>query len=74
MPSTPLRLRQSTHVKSAEYDSSSGELHVTYHDGGTYTYHGVSEDVAMGLQSAESVGKYMHGEVRGQFRHTRRHR
>ena len=55
----------SSNVASVAYERSTQTLAVTFLHGGTYHYSGVPEDIYLGLLSAESVGSFLHQNVKG---------
>lgn len=55
----------SSTVASTNYNPETGHLDVTFHGGRSYQYSGVSEETAAGIESAKSVGGYLHSAVIG---------
>ena len=56
----------SSNVASIGFDRATQTLAVTFLHGGTYHYGpGVPEDIYLGLLSAESVGSFLHQNVKG---------
>lgn len=43
------------------------DLFITFNSGGTYRYDGVQESVFEEMLAAESVGKFFHARIKGQF-------
>lgn len=68
---TPLKPVQSTMIAAHGYDAASRTLAVHFHKG-THVHHfmDVPPEVAAGLDSAESIGRYFNANVRGKFEHT----
>jgi hypothetical protein len=62
---------QSSSVRSIGYDKESGELHVTFNDGGRYMYHGVPENVHQSLMMSGSKGNFLHHNVKNAFEFTK---
>ncbi len=61
-------------VKSSQVESighAGDTLHVKFRNGGTYTYAGVPESMFHNARSADSVGSYLHKNVKGKFPHTK---
>jgi hypothetical protein len=50
----------STLIKEFFYDPEKQQLHVTFHSGGQYTYHGVTDTEHEKFQNAPSLGKHFH--------------
>lgn len=48
-----------SHIEAVKYDAEKQHLTVTYRGGRDYTYGGVSQDFADGLDAAESKGRYL---------------
>lgn len=55
----------SSHVESTQYDPDLGHLTVTFAGGRRYRYSGVSKETAAGIDTAESLGQYLHAHVIG---------
>ena len=62
----------SSHVDGAEYDAAMAQLHVRFHSGAEWTYHGVPQSAADDLMSAPSPGRHMHTIIKPNYRATRR--
>jgi len=62
-----VRALVSSNVAMAQYDRHHRILRVTFHDGKTYPYQGVSHEVALGLIHASSPGSYVHEHLKGKF-------
>jgi hypothetical protein len=62
---------QSSTIRSAGYDKKSGDLHVTFQDGGKYVYHGVTPDKYEAFQMAASKGSWLHHNLKGQHEFTK---
>jgi hypothetical protein len=58
---------ESTCLTDVFYNGDTNDLTVSFASGGTYTYSGVPAEVAQGLVSAPSKGKYMHAAVLGKY-------
>ena len=65
MPWTPL---DSSNLEAYDYDREQGILHVKFRGGRTYSYRDVPADVAEGLGTAESAGRYFAEMIRERFR------
>lgn len=66
MAFTDIPFRPSTNIKSVAYDPEDQVMEIVFHDGGTYRYHGVSEETAHGFETADSAGGYFHAFVKHQ--------
>lgn len=53
------------------YDSPSNILRISFRNGGTYDYHGVSDDIAKQFLSAPSKGGYYAQFIKGRFNQQR---
>lgn len=60
----PLR---STSLAAADYDPETEELVITFHNGLSYTYDGVPEQVYQDLLAAASPGTYYHAVIKGTY-------
>jgi len=58
-----------SNVEAHEYSPETGHLTVTYKGGRQYRYQGVPQEIADGLESAQSKGSYLHSSVIGKFKH-----
>ena len=70
-PNFTMQPCQSSQVKAYGHCSATNTLCVEFANGGTYHYHGFSADDYANLTKAESVGKYLHSNVKGKFKHTK---
>lgn len=52
------------------HDPRSNELHVTFHNGHTYTYDNVTPESYMNLMKAPSLGQHFHAHIKS--KHTYR--
>jgi hypothetical protein len=57
--------KKSSNVASTSYDPELGQLTVQFASGSRYRYEGVSKDTASGIDTADSVGRYLHAHVIG---------
>lgn len=62
---------KSTQVSDFGYDPTHKVLKVSFSNGGTYHYHGVTPELFGKLKGAESVGKFMNAHVKGKFKHAK---
>jgi hypothetical protein len=60
---------QSSSIRSIGYSPESRELHVNFHDTGTYVYHGVTPEKYEALMMASSKGSFLHHNIKGQHEH-----
>lgn len=60
---------KSSNIEAIGHDGDT--LHVKYKNGGTYTYAGVSESTFHAVKSAESVGRFLHANVKGKYDHAK---
>ena len=61
----------SSQIGQVGYDPQSLTLRIKYNSGGVYDYAGVPQAKYDALMNAESLGKYFHGEIRGNFSYTK---
>ena len=61
----------SSNVAAFRYDDASRTLHVRFKSGHTYSYADVPDHHLDGLQSADSVGKYLREHIIGVHEHKR---
>ena len=55
----------SSSVDSATWDPETGEVSVTFHNGGSYTYGDMDAQEWARFKAAPSVGKFVHQALRG---------
>lgn len=60
---------ESSNIEAIGHDGDA--LHVKYKGGGTYTYAGVPESMFHNARSSDSVGTYLHTNVKGKFDHAK---
>jgi len=65
-----MRPVESSNIDSVGYDRESRELRVRFKNGGLYSYEGVPEETHQELIEADSVGEYLHQNVKGTYPHT----
>ena len=56
-----------SNILAHEYDPETNHLTVTFAGGRQYRYSGVSQEIASGLNKADSKGRYLHASVIGKF-------
>jgi hypothetical protein len=54
-------------ISAYDYDPTTMELEITFRSGRTYTYSGVTPDVAAGFAAASSKGSYFNEEIKGSY-------
>jgi hypothetical protein len=59
----------SSHVNRVGHDPETGDLHVEWDNGKTSIYSGVPPALADDVSNAWSVGKALHGQIKGKFPH-----
>lgn len=57
----------SSHVTNVGYDDDTKSLTVTFANGKTAAYAGVSEEMALQLSTAPSVGTMLREQIKGQY-------
>lgn len=58
---------KSSNIESVAYDSEARLLHVKTKAGTTYEYSGISPELHQGLLNANSVGSYIHQNLKEKF-------
>lgn len=58
---------RSTSIDRVGYDSDTQELEVRFVNGQSYTLTGVPPDIANGLITADSPGRYFNQHLKGQY-------
>ena len=59
----------SSNINAIGYDPDSMKLTVEFKSGGTYEYAGVDPAMYTQFLQAESIGKFFHANIKGQFDH-----
>lgn len=62
---------KSSQIHSHGYDAATNTLVVQFNSGHVYHYHGVKADKYANLQKAESVGSFLHSQIKGKHEHVR---
>jgi KTSC domain len=57
----------SSNIRAVDYDSDSETLELEFTDGSVYQYTGVPQGEHEALMSADSKGKYFHGNIKGRY-------
>lgn len=71
MPKESFKPVKSSNIAATAYDPATKELQVEFKDGSIYSYTGVTPDIATGLASVESPGRFLHQQVKGKFDFTK---
>ena len=58
-------------VEGHSYSPETGQLTIIFRGGRRYSYTGVPEDIAIGMDTAESRGAYLHANIIGKYEHAR---
>lgn len=61
----------SSNVASVGYDLSTLTLEVEFNDGSVYQYFDVPDTVYQELMRAGSIGKFLHANIKNNYRYTR---
>jgi hypothetical protein len=61
----------SSMASTISYNEETQELIITYNSGKSYAYAGVTEDVAVGVSNAASVGEFINSEIKGRYQYRR---
>ena len=62
---------KSSNVASVGYEPSTKTMEVEFKDGSIYHYHGVESTIHSDLVSSKSIGKFLHANVKGQYKHSK---
>ena len=62
---------QSSNVAEVGYDPNTMTLEVAFHSGGVYQYFDVPEIVFQEMLRADSVGKFLHAQVKNSYRYSK---
>ena len=62
---------QSSNVAEVGYDPSTMVLEVAFHRGGVYQYFDVPEVLFQEMLRADSVGKFLHAQIKNSYRYTK---
>jgi hypothetical protein len=62
---------KSSNIESIGYHHETSTLHVHFKNGGHFLYHNVSPAVYQGLLKSDSKGKYLHQNIKRNYRHTK---
>lgn len=62
---------QSSNLSSADYDSDSAILTISFHSGSVYEYYHVPYAIYRGLLNASSHGTYFHANIRNHYSYRR---
>lgn len=65
------KITTSTQVAAYGYDEESKTLAIEFKNGGLYHYAGVEPEKFERLRNAESIGRFIHAEVKSQHTATR---
>lgn len=61
----------SSNVASVGYDQSTLTLEVEFNDGSVYQYFDVPDTAYQELMRAESIGKFLHANIKNNYRYTK---
>lgn len=62
---------QSSSIRSIGYNTETGDLHVNFHDTGSYVYHNVPPEKYEALMMASSKGSFLHTQFKGAHEYTK---
>jgi len=57
----------SSAISQIEHDEASGNLYVTFHKSGAYTYYGVPRSVYLAFIAAASIGTFFADRIRDRY-------
>lgn len=61
----------SSHIASSSYDPAENTLTITFRDGRSYAYHGMSSIEHQAFMQAPSAGQHFRRHIRGKYPHTK---
>ena len=61
----------SSNIKSIGHDPETKTLAVEFQDGSIYHYHDVEKDAHENLIGAKSIGKHLHSNIKGIYKHSK---
>lgn len=62
-------VENSSQIAAIGYDIAANELHVQFHNGGTYAYENVPFDKADAFAKSESKGRFLSQNIKGQHQY-----
>ena len=62
---------QSSNIARISYESANSTLEVEFHNGSIYQYFDVPEHIWEHFKQAESMGRFIHENLKGQYRYAR---
>ncbi len=62
---------KSSNVKSVGYSPDDKTLAIEFSDGSVYHYHDVEKDTHDQLVASKSVGGFIHGNIKGVYKHSK---
>ena len=68
MKMTPV---ESSNIREIGHDADTNTLAVRFKNGGLYNYAGVDADKHTALMKADSVGAFIHANIKGVHKHTK---
>lgn len=63
---------KSSQIAELDHDPEKDQLHVTFHDGHTYTYHGVNAKQFVNLVGAKSIGSHFSKHIKTKHKYHKR--
>lgn len=58
---------QSSNIRSLGYDFNTSTLEIEFHSGAVWQYFDVPESVYYNMRNSDSLGKYFHANIKGQY-------
>lgn len=62
---------ESSNIAAVGHNAETNELHVRFKNGGVYKYAGVDADKHKALMAADSIGSYIHANIKGKHAHSK---
>lgn len=64
-------IENSSNIAAIGYDEDSSTLQVEFHNGGSYQYFDVPENLFEGLRDADSAGGFLAANIKGSYRYSK---
>lgn len=71
MPTETFIPKNSSNVSQVDYNPETQTMTIEFSTGGTYQYSGVTPDKFVAMQTAESVGGYIHRQIKNRHQTSR---
>jgi KTSC domain len=69
MAERQISIKESSNIQAVFHDPDTQVLRVIFKQGGEYSYEGVDSNKADAFATADSPGRYLHANIKGQHTH-----